>query len=294
MSNTCLVTKLQGTVSGDNLIKFGTLKLLVSRKYLSLSDNTIRLDIRYTGLTDGDTTTFKIGIPFTFNEVDYAANTTVNLRSTFGSNSNMIYIKISDIPADGTYAYISHKYNIHTLGGSGTNIDCIMSPTELSYLSSIVSPNAIAIEGGSVAEMDCPNMEKITFLKDVTGDLSDYPYPAKIKTINIAMTSFAVVADDLMDFENLTTFTCYNNDNVELDTSDMVSLFSTLTKLNSMDARNNSISCDANSFALGLKTAGVVSRTIEITLKASQWGGSGTASTKKTFTFDAQGDYVIS
>lgn len=294
MSNTCLVTKLQGTVSGNNLIKFGTLKLLVSRKYLSLSDNTIRLDIRYTGLTDGDTTTFKIGIPFTFNEVDYAANTTVNLRSTFGSNSNMIYIKISDIPADGTYAYISNKYNIHTLGGSGTNIDCIMSPMELSYLSSIVNPNAIAIEGGSVAEMDCPTMERITFLKDVTGDLSDYPYPAKIKTINIAMTSFAVVADDLMDFENLTTFTCYNNDNVVLNTSDMVSLFSTLTKLNSMDARNNSISCDANSFALGLKTAGVVSRTIEITLKASQWGGSGTASTKKTFTFDAQGDYVIS
>lgn len=295
MANTCLVTKLQGTVSGDNLIKFGTLKLLVSRKYLTLSDNTVRLDVRYTGLTDGDTTTFKIGIPFTFNGVDYPANTTVNLRSTYGSDSNMIYIKISDIPADGTYAYISHKYNIHTFGGTGINsIDCIISPMELSYLSSVVSPNGVAIEGGSVAEMDCPNMERITFLKEVTGKLSDYPYPTKIKTINISQTNFAVVADDLMDFENLTTFICYANDNVELDTSDMISVFSTLTKLNTMDARNSSISCDANSFAEGLKTAGVVSRTIEITLMASQWGGSGTASTKKTFTFDAQGDYVIS
>jgi hypothetical protein len=167
---------------------------------------------------------------------------------------------------------------------------------ELSYLSSIVNPNGIAIEGGSVAEMDCPNMERITYLKDVTGDLSDYPYPAKIKTINIAMTSFAVVADDLMDFENLTTFTCYTNGNVVLDTSDMVSLFSTLTKLNTMDARNsaNNITCDANTFAAGLKTAGVISRTISITLYSSQWGGSGTAIINKTFTFDAQGDYVIS
>ena len=296
MANTCLVTKLQGTITGDNLIKFGTLKLLISRKYLTLSDNYVNINIRYTGLTDSDTPTAKFSIPTVFNEEDYEAGEEIALRPTYGSVSNQIKFKISDIPADGTYAYITHKYNIHTLGGSGVNIDCIMTPMELSYLTSIVNPVAIAIEGGSVAEMDCPNMERITYLKNVTGKLSDYPYPEKIKNITISMTSFPVVYADIENFTNLTSISCYGDANVVLNTSNMISLFSIASDLNSMDARStaNNVTCDANTFAAGLKTAGVVSRTISITLYSSQWGDTGSTAVSKTFTFDANGDYVIS
>ena len=293
MSNTCLVTKLQGTVTGDNLLKFGTLKLLISRKYLTLSDEYTRLQIRYTGLAVGDTPKAKLNIPFKFNDTDYEAGSEVTLTPT-GTGYNDIYIKISDIPTDGTYAYISDKYNIRNLGGYGVRICCIMSAKEISYLSSIDFLGALAIEGGSIADLDCPTLRNIVYPKEVTGTLADYPYPENITNISIQGTTFAVVKNDLMDFENLASFTCYGSNNVVLNTSDMISLFSTLASLNSMDARNTGVSCDADTFAEGLKSAGVVSRAITITMTAAQWGGTGTASTAKTFTFDAQGDYVIS
>ena len=293
MSDTCLVTKLQGTVTGNNLVKFGTLKLLISRKYLTLSDEYTRLQIRYTGVTSGDAPTFKLNIPFMFNNVEYDAGSEVTLTPT-GIGYNDIYIKISNIPADGTYAYISNKYNIRNIGGYGVRICCIMSAKEISYLSSIDFLGALAIEGGSIADLDCPTLRNIVYPKDVTGTLADYPYPENITNISTQGTTFAVVKNDLMGFENLTSFTCYGSTNVVLNTSDMISLFSTLASFNTMDARNTGVSCDADTLAEGLKSAGVVSREITITLSAVQWGGTGTISTTKVFTFDENGDYVIS
>jgi hypothetical protein len=296
MANTCLVTKLQGTVSGDNLIKFGTLKLLISRKYLTLSDSYTTLNIRYRNVASGVTPTAKFDIDTVFNEVEYPAGTEIQLNPAYGSTSNQVKFKISDIPADGCYAYITNKYNLDTLGGvSNYNCNCLMSALELSYLSQIDTAVGIAIEGGSIAEMDCPNMTKTGCLKQLSGSLADYPYPTKIKNLTILTTSgVTVVANDLLGFTNLESFPSVNATNVSMDTAGMISVFSTLTKFNTFDTRGSGVTCDADTFALGLKNAGVVSRTIVITMQSKQWaGGSGTSQVKKTFVFDANGDYTI-
>lgn len=293
MPNTCLVTRLQGVVTGSNLVKFGTLKLPVTRKYLTISDNYTSVLVRYKGLTNGEIPTATMDIPFRVNEVDYAAGEVAELNPA-SSAVNNIEFKISDVPSEDTYAYISHKYNIYTLGRSGVTPNCYLSAKEFSYLTALELAQAIAVEGGSISEMDCPNLTRLPFLKEIDGYLADYPYPTKPTYIPCSQCSFGIVKNDLLGFTNLTNFSCFANTNVVLSNSDMIAVFSTLTHLDTMDARNTGVECDAESFAAGLKAAGVVSRTITINLYARQWGGTGTTAVTKTFTFDAQGDYVIS
>ena len=296
MANTCLVTKLQGTVAGDNLIKFGTLKLLISRKYLTLSDSYTNLLIKFTGLPAAATPTIKLDIEAKYNNVIYPAGTEIVLNPVYGATANQVSFKISDIPAAGCYAYITDKYNIQTLGAnSNYNPNCIMSPRELSYLNYITIATGMTIEGGDIAEMDCPYLEKTGNLRNLTGSLADYPHPTKLKSVTAIMGSdLSVVANDLLGLINLEMFPSVNADNFVLNTTDMISVFSTLTKFNTFDTRGSGVTCDAEAFALGLKNAGVVSRTIVITMQSKQWaGGSGTSQVKKTFVFDANGDYTI-
>ena len=296
MANTCLVTRLQGVVTGDNLIKFGTLRLDITKDFLTSSATTASFRIRFTDVPSGETPTIKIDVPFNLNDTDYAAGATASLTPNTSSGVyNVITIQRNDIPVNGACAYITHKYNLTHLMTVNTTTIGKLSASEISYLPKINSLNGIAVDG-NIGDIDNISLSAVTFVSPMSqGSAADYKYPEKITRIMSWFVNFPIEVPDLLDYVNLTNLILTVNPGWVADTTDLIQLFSTLTKLNTGDWRNSGVTCNADTLAAGLQAAGVVSRTINITLYGRQWdGGTGTSSVQKTFTFDENGDYVIS
>ena len=226
----CLITKLNGSVSNDKLLKLGEMRFYFKKedKYSNVLNHGIFLTFTE------NTTISVVGGNF----VDKTNSSNLGTTLNFEANIN------KEVFVSNENCYISvNKYlllNVYAINGETKSV-CYFSIDDLKYSSKVNT-----IYSNSQVTGDIANLKNLTALtsinltnSQVTGDIANLKNLTALTSINLTNSQ---VTGDIANLKNLTALTSINLTNSQV-TGDIANL-KNLTALTSINLTNSQVTGD--------------------------------------------------